>query len=54
MAWMTNLMVYVNRRLLGQQRDKLYREALRMELAAAGEDLKKLRGLRQMPGKRHV
>jgi hypothetical protein len=40
---MTNLMVYVNRRLLGQQRDKLYREALRMELAAAGEDLKKLR-----------
>src|SRR6516164_3196859 len=42
-AWMTNLMVYVNRRLLGQQRDKLYREALRMELAAAGEDLKKLR-----------
>jgi hypothetical protein len=38
-----NLMVYVNRRLLGQQRDKLYREALRMELAAAGEDLKKLR-----------
>jgi len=24
---MTNLMVYVNRRLLGQQRDKLYREA---------------------------
>src|SRR5262249_9429878 len=40
-AWMTNLMVYVNRRL--QQRDKLYREALRMELAAAGEDLKKLR-----------
>ena len=36
-------MVYVNRRLLGQQRDKLYREALRMELAAAGEDLKKLR-----------
>ena len=34
---------YVNRRLLGQQRDKLYREALRMEIAAAGEDLKKLR-----------
>jgi hypothetical protein len=27
----------------GQQRDKLYREALRLELAAAGEDLKKLR-----------
>jgi phage I-like protein len=39
---MTKL-AYVNRRLLGQQRDKLYREALRMELAAAGEDLKKLR-----------
>src|SRR5262249_53359004 len=36
-------MVYVNRRLLGQQRDKLYREALRMELAVAGDDLKKLR-----------
>src|SRR6516162_5035390 len=32
-AWMTNLMVYVNRRLLGQQRDKLYREALRLVLA---------------------
>jgi len=27
----------------GQQRDKLFREALRLELAAAGEDLKKLR-----------
>jgi hypothetical protein len=27
----------------GQQRDKLYREALRMELAAAGEDLRELR-----------
>ena len=26
-------MVYVNRRLLGQQRDKLYREALRLILA---------------------
>jgi hypothetical protein len=40
---MTNLMVYVNRRLLGQQRDKLFREALRMQLAQAGEDLKALR-----------
>jgi|SRR6516165_1921143 len=27
----------------GQQRDKPYREALRMELAAAGENMKKLR-----------
>jgi hypothetical protein len=36
-------MVYVNRRLLGQQRDKLFREALRMELAQAGENLKALR-----------
>jgi hypothetical protein len=36
-------MVYVNRRLLGQQRDKLFREALRMQLAQAGEDLKALR-----------
>jgi hypothetical protein len=27
----------------GQQRDKLYREALHLELAAAGENLKKLR-----------
>jgi hypothetical protein len=36
-------MVYVNRRLLGQQRDKLYREALRLELAEMGVDLKKLR-----------
>jgi hypothetical protein len=34
---------YVNRPPRGQQRDKLYREALRLELAAAGEDLKKLR-----------
>jgi hypothetical protein len=40
---MTNLMVYVNRRLLGQQRDKLFREALRMQLAQAGENLKALR-----------
>ena len=36
-------MGYVNRHPRGQQRDKPYREALRMELAAAGEDLKKLR-----------
>ena len=36
-------MVYVNRRLLGQQRDKLFREALRMQLAEAGENLKALR-----------
>jgi hypothetical protein len=36
-------MSYVNRPPRGQQRDKPYREALRMELAAAGEDLKKLR-----------
>jgi phage I-like protein len=27
----------------GQQRDKPYREALRMELAAAGDDMKELR-----------
>src|SRR6516225_7308108 len=31
------------RKTRGQQRDKPYREALRMELAAAGEDMKKLR-----------
>ena len=31
-------MSYVNRPPRGQQRDKPYREALRMELAAAGED----------------
>src|SRR5262245_46741303 len=36
-------MRYVNRHPRGQQRDKPYREALRMELAAAGEDMKKLR-----------
>ena len=36
-------MSYVNRPPRGQQRDKPYREALRMELAAAGEDMKKLR-----------
>jgi hypothetical protein len=32
-----------NRYSRGQQRDKLYRDALKLELAAAGEDLKKLR-----------
>ena len=36
-------MSYVNRPPRGQQRDKPYREALRMELAAAGEDMKRLR-----------
>src|SRR5262245_16006979 len=36
-------MTYVNRHPRGQQRDKPYREALRLELAAAGEDMKKLR-----------
>jgi hypothetical protein len=36
-------MRYVNRHPRGQQRDKPYREALRLELAAAGEDMKKLR-----------
>jgi hypothetical protein len=34
---------YHTRNLRGQQRDKLYREALRIELAAAGEDLMELR-----------
>jgi hypothetical protein len=29
----------------GQQRDKLFAQALRMELAAAGEDLKELRAI---------
>jgi hypothetical protein len=36
-------MSYVNRPPRGQQRDKPYREALRIELAAAGDDMKKLR-----------
>src|SRR5262252_7528040 len=36
-------MSYLSRPPRGQQRDKPYREALRMELAAAGEDMKKLR-----------
>ena len=36
-------MSYLSRPPRGQQRDKPYREALRMELAAAGEGLKKLR-----------
>src|SRR5215831_10766071 len=36
-------MSHLSRPPRGQQRDKPYREALRMELAAAGEDLKKLR-----------
>ena len=36
-------MSYVNRPPRGQQRDKPYREALRMELAAAGEDMMALR-----------
>jgi hypothetical protein len=36
-------MSYLSRPPRGQQRDKPYREALRMELAAAGEDMKALR-----------
>jgi hypothetical protein len=36
-------MTYVNRHPQGQQRDKPYREALRMELAAAGENMMALR-----------
>ena len=36
-------MSHLSRPPRGQQRDKPYREALRMELAAAGEDVKKLR-----------
>jgi hypothetical protein len=34
---------YLSRNPRGQQRDKLYREALQIELAAAGANLKKLR-----------
>src|SRR5215467_8600114 len=36
-------MSHLSRPPRGQQRDKPYREALRMGLAAAGEDMKKLR-----------
>ncbi len=36
-------MSHLSRPPRGQQRDKPYREALRLELAAAGEDMKKLR-----------
>src|SRR5262245_43500399 len=36
-------MSHLSRPPRGQQRDKPYREALRMELAAAGDDMKKLR-----------
>jgi hypothetical protein len=36
-------MSHLSRPPRGQQRDKPYREALRMELAAASEDMKKLR-----------
>jgi len=36
-------MSHLSRPPRGQQRDKPYREALHMELAAAGEDMKKLR-----------
>src|SRR5262245_8818045 len=36
-------MSHLSRPPRGQQRDKPYREALRMELAVAGEDMKKLR-----------
>ena len=36
-------MSHLSRPPRGQQRDKPYREALRMELAAAGEDMKKQR-----------
>jgi hypothetical protein len=35
--------IYHARNPRGQQRDKIYREALRMELAAAGDNMKKLR-----------
>jgi hypothetical protein len=34
----------------GQQKDKPYRDALRMELAAAGEDMKALRAI----ARRHI
>src|SRR5215831_980555 len=36
-------MSHLSRPPRGQQRDKPYREALHIELAAAGEDMKKLR-----------
>src|SRR5262249_30331840 len=36
-------MSHLSRPPRGQQRDKAYREALRMELAAAGENMKALR-----------
>src|SRR5262245_17137309 len=36
-------MSHLSRPPRGQQRDKPYREALRMELAAAGDNMKKLR-----------
>src|SRR5215831_6651140 len=38
-------MSYLSRLPRGQQRDKPYREALRMELRASGEDMKKLRAI---------
>src|SRR5262245_49361864 len=38
-------MSYLSRPPRGQQRDKPYREALRMELAAAGDNMKKLRDI---------
>src|SRR5262249_25825990 len=41
-------MSHLSRPPRGQQRDKPYREALRMELAAAGEDMKKLREIARM------
>src|SRR5262249_16766536 len=41
-------MSHLSRPPRGQQRDKPYREALRMELAAAGADMKKLREIARM------
>src|SRR5262249_51921288 len=41
-------MSYLSRPPRGQQRDKPYREALRMEWAGAGEDLKKLREIERV------
>src|SRR5215831_16925303 len=38
-------MSHLSRPPRGQQRDKPYREALRMELAAAGDNMKKLRAI---------
>ena len=47
-------MRHLSRPPRGQQRDKPYREALRMELAAAGDNMKKLREIAKVHSRPRV